>query len=64
MLAALDDFFKQTAAPENKSKIKGIKMEITSIKNCLVKANQVRAEYEAYVEEAAQMRTLGIADEV
>lgn len=62
--AALDDFFKQTAAPENKSKIKGIKMEITSIKNCLVKANQVRAEYEAYVEEAAQMRTLGITDEV
>lgn len=63
VLAGLDDFFKQAAAPSNKSKIKGIKMEITSIKNCVVKANQVRAEYAAYVEEEAQMRKLGITNE-
>ena len=63
ILAGLDDFFKQAAAPENKSKIKGVKMEITSIKNCVVKANQVRAEYAAYVEEEAQMRKLGITNE-
>lgn len=63
MLAGLDDFFKQAAAPANKARIKGIKMEITSIKNCVVKANQVRAEYAAYIEEVEQMRNLGIADE-
>ncbi len=59
-LQGLDDFFKQAAAPENKNKVKGIKMELTSIKNNIVKANQVRAEYQAYVEEAEQMKKLGI----
>ena len=63
ILAGLDDFFKQAVASGNKSKVKGIKMEITSIKNTVVKANQVRAEYAAYVEEAEQMKKLGIANE-
>ncbi|MBQ7159210.1 MAG: hypothetical protein IJS09_07305 [Treponema sp.] len=62
ILQGLDDFFKNTAAPENKNKVKGIKMELTSIKNNVVKANQVRAEYQAYVEEAEQMKKLGITD--
>ncbi len=60
ILQGLDDFFKNAVAPENKPKVKGIKMELTSIKNNIVKANQVRAEYQAYVEEAEQMRKLGI----
>jgi hypothetical protein len=60
ILQGLDDFFKNAVAPDNKPKVKGIKMELTSIKNNIVKANQVRAEYQAYVEEAEQMKKLGI----
>ena len=60
-LQGLDDFFKQAVEADNKGKVKGIKMELTSIKNNVVKANQVRAEYQAYVEEAEQMKKLGIS---
>lgn len=64
ILAGLDDFFKQTVAPANKAKVKGIKMEITSLKNTVVKANQVRADYVAHAEEAEQMKKLGIENEM
>ena len=63
LIDGLDDFFKSEAQPQNKTKIKGLKMEQTSIKNCMVKAKQYRADYTAYVEEAAQFKKLGIADE-
>lgn len=61
-LSALDDFFKATAAPANRSRIKGIKMELTTIKNILSKVNQCRSEYAAYAEEAEQMKKLGMKD--
>lgn len=57
---ALDEYFKAAAAPENKSKIKGLKIDLTTLKNSVVKANTHRAEYSAYIEEEAQMRKLGI----
>ncbi|MCR5724260.1 MAG: hypothetical protein K6G80_04145 [Treponema sp.] len=60
ILNGLDEYFKQAVQPQNKSKIKGLKMEVTSLKNCLVKANQCRADYTAYVEEEAQFKKLGI----
>lgn len=60
ILSGLDDYFKNTAKNVNRSKIKGIKVELTTLKNSLVKANQQRAEYIAYVEEQAQMKKLGI----
>ena len=37
-------------------------MELTSLKNILVKTNQLRAEYVAYIEEKEQMRKLGITE--
>lgn len=61
-LFGFDKFFKTAAQPLNRSKIKGIGMELTSIKNNLVKTNQRRAEYSAYVEEQQQMRKLGITN--
>ncbi|MBP5283527.1 MAG: hypothetical protein J6Y93_02550, partial [Treponema sp.] len=60
ILNALDEYFKSAALPQNKPKVKGIKMEITALKNCLVKSNQHRAEYSAYIEEEQQMKKLGI----
>ena len=61
-LGALDEYFKNSVNAVNRSKVKGIKMELTAIKNILVKTNQHRAEYVAFREEQEQMRKLGIAD--
>ena len=60
LLNAMDEFFKNTAAPSNKSKVKGLKIDITTLKNSIVKANQQRVEYTSYIEEEAQMKKLGI----
>ncbi|MBB5224746.1 hypothetical protein [Treponema ruminis] len=60
-LNSLDDYFKSAAAPANKSKIKGLKIDITTLKNSIVKANQQRVEYTSYIEEEAQMKRLGIS---
>ena len=61
-MTALDVFFKESAPFEIKSKIKGIKMELTTLKNILIKANQLRAEYTSYIEEREQMKKLGIIE--
>ncbi len=60
ILNALDGFFKSEAAPYDKAKIKGLKIDLTTLKNSIVKTNQRRAEYIAYVEEEEQMKKLGI----
>ncbi len=57
---ALDEYFKSAASPVNKPKIKGLKIDLTTLKNSVIKANQHRVEYSAYIEEEAQMRKLGI----
>ena len=59
-LSALDDFFKTNASAEERSKIKGIKPELSAVKNSYVKANQIRYDYSAQKEEEEQLRRLGI----
>jgi hypothetical protein len=56
----LDNYFKQIPEPEVKERIHGIKVELSGIKNNLVKANQCRAEYAAQIEEQQQLKKLGI----
>lgn len=63
LLMAYDKFFKNEVESPNKSKVKGLAMETTAIKNTMVKTNQRKAEYAAYVEEQSQMKKLGILDE-
>lgn len=63
LLAALDEFFKANVEPANRQNIKGLKMELTSLKNCIVKSNQKRADYSSFIEEQAQMEKLGIGNE-
>ncbi len=63
LLMAYDKFFKSEVQSPNKSKVKGLSMETTAIKNTMVKTNQRKAEYAAYVEEQQQMKRLGILDE-
>jgi hypothetical protein len=61
ILGALDDFFKLEAGKEDRDKIKGIKPELATMKNAIVKANQRRYEFSAQKEEEEQMKKLGIA---
>ena len=63
MLLGYDKFFKNEVESPNKAKVKGLTMETTSIKNTMVKTNQRKAEYAAYVEEQKQLKKLGIINE-
>ncbi len=60
LLKAFDDFFKNNAPADKRSKVKGLSMELMAIKNNSVNTNQRRAEYISYVEEQEQMKKLGI----
>ena len=59
-LSALDEFHKAEAPKELREKIKGIRPELATVKNSFVKANQLRHEYSARLEEEEQMKKLGI----
>jgi hypothetical protein len=59
-LSALDDYFKAAVDKEDRDKIKGIKPELATVKNAIVRANQKRFEYSAQKEEEEQLRRLGI----
>ncbi|MCL1991811.1 MAG: hypothetical protein FWG66_02565 [Spirochaetes bacterium] len=62
-LSALDDYFKSKSDDSDRSKIKGIKPELSTIKNSIVKANQFKFEYISRKEEEDQLRRLGITTE-
>ena len=61
-LSALDDYFKSEMI-EEKEKIKGIKPELGTIKNAIIKANAKSYEYSAQMEEEQQLRRLGVKPE-
>ncbi len=60
--AGLDNYFKQTVSAMDRERIRGIKVEISALRNNLVKANQCRAEYAAQLEEQQQLKKLGITN--
>lgn len=59
-LTALDEYFKTSVPREDREKIRGIKPELASMKNCIVRANQIRHEYSSQKEEEEQLKRLGI----
>jgi glutamine amidotransferase PdxT len=61
ILTSLDDFFKANVQPEDRNKIKGIKPELSALKNTYIKANQLKYEYSAQMEAEEQMKRLGAA---
>ncbi len=62
-LFALDEFFKGAVTdPEIKGRVRSIGVELGSVKNAIIKANQKRHEYIAQKEELEQMKRLGIGD--
>lgn len=60
LLDAGDEYFKQNVPANERAKIKGLKMDLITIKNIVVKSIQKRTEYCSYIEEQDQMRKLGI----
>jgi len=60
VLGGLDDFFKNNVAKDDRSKVKGIKPELATIKNAFLKANEKFLEYSTAKEEEAQFKRLGI----
>ncbi|MDR0598712.1 MAG: hypothetical protein LBG84_01340 [Treponema sp.] len=60
VLTGLDDYFKAEAPRESRDKIRGIKPELGTMKNAIIRANQKRHEYNAQVEEGEQLKKLGI----
>jgi hypothetical protein len=63
-LTALDDFFKLTVDKEDRDKVRGIKPELATMKNAIIKANQRRHEYSAQKEEEEQFKRLGISTDI
>lgn len=61
-IIGLDEFYKNVNS-NIRDKIRGVKIEITTITNYLLKANQLRAEYNNLVDEIEQMKKLGIYQE-
>jgi hypothetical protein len=59
-LDALDNYFKTHTDDDSSGKVKGIKPELTIIKNALVRANQRSFDYQNQKEEAEQLKRLGI----
>lgn len=60
-LNALDDYFKKAVDISNRSKIKGLKIDLSAMHNSVINANKKRGEYVSLLEESEQMKKLGIS---
>lgn len=60
-LVGLDDYFKSKST--DKAKIKGLKMNLLTIKNSLINTNKHRGEYTSLIEETEQLKKLGIVND-
>ena len=59
-LDPINTYFRGEVGISHRNSIKGIKIEITTMKNSLIKANQKRHEYISRMEEIEQMKKLGV----
>lgn len=59
---ALDDYFKTEVEVLLRPKVKGMKIELSTLKNAIIGVNKRRGEYVSFVEESEQMKNLGIVD--
>ncbi len=63
ILVGFDAFFKAEVMSINRSKVKGLLVDLDVIKNTIVKANKYKAEYVSTITTEKQMKKLGITDE-
>lgn len=62
VLAALEEYFKSETPEDSRSRVRSIRVEMTTVKGAVIKANQKKHEYVAQREELDQMKRLGIKD--
>lgn len=62
MLNGLDNMFKNDMEPMKRSKVKGVQIELSAMRNTIVNVNKKRGEYLSVKEEAEQMKKLGITE--
>jgi hypothetical protein len=60
-LTALDEYFKAEVGKQDREKVRGIKPELGTIKNAIIRANAKRHEYSAQKEEEDQLKRLGVS---
>ncbi|WP_169313585.1 hypothetical protein [Spirochaeta africana] len=61
-LTGLDAFFKTEVSPDQRKQVRGIKNDLTTLKNTMVNANQKKHDYVSKKEEIEQLKKLGIQD--
>ena len=59
---SLDGYFKKEIAAEFKTRVKGMQIELSALRNSIINVNKKRSEYASYKEEAEQMKKLGIVN--
>jgi len=62
-IVGLSEFFSTEVPKDKRQKLRGLKLELSAIKNSIIKANQQKHEYVALKEEQEQMKRLGIKQE-
>ena len=62
ILNALDVYFKNNVETSLRPKVRGMQIELSSMRNSIVNANKKRGEYASFKEENEQMQRLGIND--
>ena len=62
-LQGLNEHLRQEAPAELKEQLKGIKIELSGLKNCVVRANHRRYEYVTLKEEEVRLQQLGVAEQ-
>ena len=60
---AFDTYFKAKTTRDEKRRLRGIKIELTTIRNAIAKASQLKHEYISRKEEHDQLKKLGIEPE-
>ncbi len=59
-LDSLDNYFKSAATSAESNQIRGIKIELTALKNEIIRANQKRHDFVSKQEEVEQLKRLGV----
>jgi hypothetical protein len=59
-MAGLDEFFKTEVPKDNRSQVKGVKTEVSSVRIGMANANKLKHEYVGKREEQEQLKRLGI----
>jgi len=59
-LTGFNELFKKEMSSDRRIKMRGFRVELSAVKNAIIKSNQAKAEYVSSREEQVQMKQLGV----